>query len=101
MDEKITQYIKSNWGIKGVVEMANDLELPFNEILELALKLNLNRKTSINVSRRWTSEEDAFLIKYADKIKIPDASNLLCRSKSGVYQRIRFLGLTQMIDKKK
>ena len=94
------QYVLSNWGEKSIVEIAADLETSLTTILELALKLRLNHKKSLTKARRWTVEEDEFLKKYASKIKISDASNLLCRSKQAVYQRVRLLDLQQMIDKK-
>ncbi|WP_423800766.1 hypothetical protein [Neobacillus sp. SAB-20_R2A] len=98
MDKK--KIIKENWGFKSILELADSLNINLKELLEIAFDLGLYRKNTPNIGRRWTEEEDKFLTEHSNRLSVRDASNLLYRSHYATYQRVRVLGLEEMINKK-
>jgi len=91
--------LKQNWGKYTLEELCKDLSLRLYDLFELSYELNLHKKKTPEVGRRWTEEEDRFLKDYADKLTIHEACNLLYRSRYATYQRVKFLSLDQMIGK--
>lgn len=92
-------FIKGNWGKMPLNDIANSLSLGLLELLEIAYELNLQSIKTPELRRGWTKSEDEFLTKYADRLRIPEACNLLYRSRYATYQRVKFLNLQQMIGK--
>lgn len=99
MGVKEEDFIKGNWGKMPLNDIANSLSLELLEILEIAHELNLQSIKTPEIRRGWTISEDEFLTKYADYLTIPEACNLLYRSRYATYQRVKFLNLQQMIGK--
>ncbi|MCU5068341.1 hypothetical protein GH839_21550 [Bacillus thuringiensis] len=99
MEKKI--YIEENWGKESIVEMTDTLNISLMEFLELAFNLQLYRKSTPNIRRRWTMEEEGFLNNYAHHLSVREASNLLYRSHYATYQKIRVLGLGEIMINKK
>jgi hypothetical protein len=98
LDNKIA--LKENWGKKSILDLTGTLNIPMKELLEIAFELGLHKKDTPNIGRRWTTVEDDFLISHSNKLSVREASNLLYRSHYATYQRIRVLGLEEMINKK-
>ncbi|WP_306010522.1 hypothetical protein [Bacillus sp. MMSF_3328] len=94
------KFIMENWGEKRLDEIKNRLGISLKELLETALKLNLQNRITPHIGRRWTNEEDAFLTENSHRLSVKDASNLIYRSHYATYQRVRVLGLHEMINKK-
>lgn len=92
--------IKENWGTKSIMELAESLDISLKDLLDIALELELYKVSTPNIGRRWTAIEDEFLKEHSDQLSVRSASNLLYRSHYATYQRIRILGLEQMINKK-
>lgn len=90
-------YINKNWGKIPLIDIANNLNIDLKETLELAISLNLKHKETSNLRRTWTKDEDDFLKKHRQVLSVREASNLLYRSHHATYQRIRLLGLNEMI----
>ncbi|WP_033827203.1 hypothetical protein [Bacillus andreraoultii] len=98
MDKK--KIIEENWGKDTIFEVIESHNISLIEFLEIAFELYLYTKNTPNIGRRWTKVEEDFLIKHASQLSVRDASNLLYRSHYATYQRVRFLGLGEMINKK-
>jgi hypothetical protein len=92
--------IKEKWGKQSILELAKTLNISLSESLEIALDLRLHKKDTPNMGRTWTKEEEEFLTKYSNHLSVKEASNLLYRSHYATYQRIKKLGLEEMINKK-
>lgn len=99
MRNKEKDFIKDNWGKMPITEIANSLSIGLFELLEIAYELNLQSIKTPELRRGWTKAEDKFLTEYADRLRIPEACNLLYRSRYATYQRVKFLNLQQMIGK--
>lgn len=95
-------FIRENWGKDSILELIESQKISLKEFLEIALELQLYKRSTPNIGKRtWTKEEDNFLKKYANKLSVREASNLLYRSYYATYQRVRLLGLgDKMINKK-
>lgn len=94
------EMIFKNWGEITLLGFASMLSLKIDEVLEIAMELKLSKCETPNIRRKWTAEEEKFLIKYSNQLSVKEASNLLYRSHYATYQRIRLLGLSEMINKK-
>lgn len=92
--------IKDNWGRKSIEEIAELLNVSVYNTLVLAFELNLHRIETPNISRRWADDEQKILKDYSKELTIKEASNLLYRSYQATYQRVRYLSLTEMINKR-
>lgn len=99
MDKK--KYIKENWGSESIVEWTDTLNISLREILEISFELGLYKKTTPNIGRRWTLDEEQFLTNHAHHLSVREASNLLYRSHYATYQKIRVLGLGEIMINKK
>lgn len=99
MNIKTERFIKENWGHLSIGDICKELSLPLYQVLEMAYELNLAKTKTPDIQRRWTEDEDNFLKTYSMKIGIPEACNLLYRSRYGTYQRVKMLNLSQMIGK--
>lgn len=93
-------FVKKSWGEVPILELADTIGVVINELLEIALNLNLSTKNTPNIRRAWTKQEDEFLTNNSSHLSVREASNLLYRSHYATYQRIRMLGLNEMINKK-
>lgn len=98
LDKK--KFIKENWAKKSILELADSLNINLRELLEIAFELGLYKKDTPNFGRRWTEVEDKFLTEHSNQLSVREASNLLYRSHYATYQRVRVLGLEEMINKK-
>ena len=98
MDKK--NLIKKNWGKQTILELMDTCDISLNELLEIAFDLYLYKIKTPNIGRRWTDVEDDFLRKHSKQLSVRDASNLLYRSHYATYQRVRILGLEEMINQK-
>ncbi|WP_092504698.1 hypothetical protein [Virgibacillus subterraneus] len=96
-----SDFIEKNWGQESILELSDTLGVSINEILNIALDLKLYKIDTPNIARRWTEEEETFLIEHSYHLSVRDASNLLYRSHYATYQRIRYLNLNEMINKSK
>ncbi|MDC2863501.1 hypothetical protein [Bacillus sp. BP-3] len=92
-------FVKKNWGSLTLDEICKHLSINLYQLLEISYELNLHRKKTPDVKRRWTEEEDRFLKEYSNRINIREACNLLYRSRYATYQRIKFLNLYEMVGK--
>lgn len=81
--------------------MTDTLGMNLREFLEIALELQLHKNKTPNNGRRWTTEEEEFLTTHANKLSVREASNLLYRSHYATYQKIRLLGLGDLMINKK
>ena len=95
------KYIFKHWGVKSIDDYAEVLKLDIGALLLVAFNLNLHKKNTPNISRRWTAEEEDFLVNHASQLSIREASNLMYRSYYAMYQRIRVLGLGDIMIKKR
>lgn len=101
MDDKWkTNCIMSLWGIENLQEIAAKLNTNVYSILKIAMQCGLQGTSTPNVTRRWTVEEDKFLQENASLLNTTQAANLLYRSRHAIYQRVRYLQLEQMLNKK-
>jgi hypothetical protein len=96
---KEQEFIKKNWGKVPLENISKNVSISMYELLKTAYKMNLHKNTTPDIGRRWSADEDKFLKEYADRIRIPEACNLLYRSRYATYQRVKFLNLEQMIGK--
>lgn len=94
------EYIRKNWSTESIINLSIYTSLDIISIVEIAYENNLQNIKTENIMRNWTKEEDEFLINHSNELKIREASNLLHRSHHGVYQRVRLLGLKNMIGSK-
>ncbi|KGA99020.1 hypothetical protein AJ85_15835 [Alkalihalobacillus alcalophilus ATCC 27647 = CGMCC 1.3604] len=92
--------IKEQWGNLSIPELMELNQLSLTELLHLAFQLKLYQFETPNIGRRWTEDEEQFLIQHSKELSVREASNLLYRSHYATYQRIRFLGLDEMIRQK-
>lgn len=99
MEANEHEFIKKNWGNLSLENLSKNLSISVFELLIVAYDLNLQTKKTPDVGRRWSEDEDKFLKEYADRLRIPEACNLLYRSRYATYQRVKFLNLEQMIGK--
>jgi len=99
LSNKEQDFIIVNWGQLSLEDISKSLSLNLFDLLKLAYELKLHFKKTPEVKRRWTKWEDDFLKEHADAITIPQACNLLYRSRYATYQRVKFLSLEQMIGK--
>lgn len=97
----IKKYIVDNWGKESIHELTDSLDISLTEALEIAFELQLYKKSTPNIARRWLSEEAEFLINHAHQLSVRDASNLLYRSHYATYQKVRVLGLGEIMINKK
>jgi|SRR5699024_151894 len=97
---KVDDFILKNWGEESIINIANTLDMNIDELIKLALKLGLSDTTTPDIGRSWTEKEDSFLVDYSNILSIRQASNLLYRSHYATYQRVRLLGLNEMINKR-
>lgn len=99
MEQK--EFIKENWGIRPLPEIVEILEMSLSDVLEIVVDLELYQKETPNVGRRWTPEEERFLTDHAKQLSIREVSNVLNRSYYATYQKVRLLGLGDLMIKKK
>ncbi|WP_413375494.1 hypothetical protein [Alkalihalobacillus sp. 1P02AB] len=92
--------IKEHWGHLSITELMDLNQLSLTELLHLAFELKLYQLETPNIGRRWTEDEERFLVQYSKELSVREASNLLYRSHYATYQRIRILGLDEMIRQK-
>ena len=92
-ENKFDEIMKENWGKLSLLELSELLSLDKNDILKMAFRLNLQKIKTPEIKRRWTAEEDLFLVEHANLLTIPEACNLLYRSRYATYQRVKFLNL--------
>jgi len=96
-------YLKASWGEVRLDEMQRHLDYDLYKLLKIALELNLQyieTEHMEQVRRQWTKEEELFLRAFSKQLSIQEAANLLHRSRYATYQRVRFLGLHEMINKR-
>ncbi|RKD25771.1 hypothetical protein BEP19_02180 [Ammoniphilus oxalaticus] len=94
------RYIRQKWGTEPLIEIADALQIELAELLELAFVYELYEQETPSLRRRWDPQEEAFLQKYSDRLSIKEASHLLYRSHYATYQRVRYLGLDEMVKRK-
>jgi hypothetical protein len=94
------KFLRENWGKKPIYDLTGTLNISLRQFLEMAFDLQLYNKNTPNIGRRWTEVEDLFLTNHSNHLSVREASNLLYRSHYATYQRIRVLGLEEMINKK-
>ncbi|KMK75121.1 hypothetical protein [Alkalihalobacillus pseudalcaliphilus] len=89
-----------NWGKISIGEWMRTGSFTLSEFLQKAYDLKLYDQKTPDIGRRWTDIEDRFLEKYSNDLTVREASNLLHRSYYATYQRVRILGLNEMIKQK-
>jgi hypothetical protein len=99
-ENEIKQFLITNWAKMSLEELQSHLKIDLYNLLTLAYNLKLGKKKTPDVGRRWTQEEDKFLCDNAYRLTIPEACNLLYRSRYATYQRVKLLQLEQMINKR-
>lgn len=93
-------FLRSNWGNQPLSLMMGTLKVDLYSLLDDALRHGLQDIETSNVRRRWSNEEDKFLSDKSKILTITQAANLLHRSRYATYQRVRYLNLHEMINKK-
>lgn len=102
-DQEVREILLENWGKLPIDEIKSLAKISLYDLLTLAYELNLARIDTSHLTksvRRWTDDEDRFLQDNSHNLTIPEASNLLNRSKYAVYQRVKFLQLPEMVSKR-
>lgn len=102
---KKEEYILKNWANDDLKTMQKKTNLDIYEILEIAYKNNLHKKTTNNLvipsqKKVWTPEEDLFMKNHSLILSIDEVACLFRRSRRATFQRIKFLGITGMIQKR-
>jgi hypothetical protein len=98
--KEIDSYLIENWSKNSLVSLQEEINIDLYILLTKAYKLVLHKKETPNIARRWTDDEDKFLEDNADTLTIPEACNLLYRSRYATYQRVKYLQLEQMVSRK-
>ncbi len=101
--QEVKELLRSNWGKLSIDDIQFRTKESLYDLLTLAYELNLARIDTSHLKKsktRWSDEEDRFLKDNSHKLTIPEASNLLNRSKYAVYQRVKFLQLPEMVNKR-
>lgn len=93
-------YIQLKWGKKSILSIQKELNIDLYSLLQMALESNLQNIKTESIKRRWTEEEDRFLKEHSDQLNIFEACNLLHRSRYATYQRVKFLNLNEMVNKR-
>lgn len=75
------QYLKDNWNVKSVLEIARHLNRSVSSIK------NRSHKLGISQDKRWTQEEDSILKEFYNKISIEELMQKLNRSRSAIMVR--------------
>lgn len=99
-------FLEKNWGNIHITEIQKNIDYDLYTILDTALKLKLQNISTAHLHatdtrRKWTKEEEVFLTTYSFEIRLDQASNLLHRSRYATYQRVRVLGLHEMINNRR
>lgn len=94
-------FLIKNFLNKNILEMTKFLSISYYEYCDIVVKYDLYLKNTSNISRTWKKEEDEIIKKYSNTLNIRQISNMLWRSYYGTYQRIRFLGIEGLIQKKR
>lgn len=91
-----------DWKNLSINDFMRKYELNFDELFNLSIKENLaDHKPHIDkLPRIWTKEEEELLIKYSNTLTLTECSNILHRPRYGTYQRVKKLGLNNMIKNK-
>jgi len=100
-DEQDIQSLLKLWGSLDFISLCNKLKLNIAEIAIYAYNSNLKNEETPNIRRYWTKYEDMFLSNYAHLLTTKQASNLLYRSRKAVYERAGYLGLSDIMVRKK
>ncbi|WP_461202632.1 hypothetical protein [Anoxybacillus sp. TBDG-1] len=96
----IENFLLNSWGKKPLTDLQQEVNIDLYSLLTVAYKIGLHKISTPSIKRRWTSDEDKFLEDNASTLTIPEASNLLYRSRYATYQRVKYLQLEQMINRK-
>jgi len=96
----IENFLLENWGKKPLTDLQREANIDLYSLLTIAYKMGLHKISTPTIRRRWTADEDKFLEDNASTLTTSEASNLLYRSRYATYQRIKYLQLEQMINRK-
>lgn len=99
---ELIRFIDDNWGKISISDMQEKMNVSLYVLLSTAFNHNFYLRDSKIIERRgWTADEDRFLEEYSNRISIDEACNLFHRSRPATYQRVKLLGLNNMIKKRK
>lgn len=102
--QEVKEFLRTNWGKLSIDDIQSSTKKSLYDLLTFAYELNLAKIDTSHLKKsmtRWSDDEDRFLKDNSNRLTIPEASNLLNRSKYAVYQRVRFLQLPEMVSKRK
>lgn len=94
------KYIINNYFEKDILEMTKFLKIDFYDYCDIVVKNKLYLKSTSNITRKWEEKEDYIIKKYSNDLNIRCISNMLWRSYYATYQRVRYLGIDNLIKKR-
>jgi hypothetical protein len=102
-EKEVKELLRKNWAKLSIDDIQLLTKESLYDLLTLGYELNLARINTTHLKKtmtRWSEDEDRFLRDNSNKLTIPEASNLLNRSKYAVYQRVKLLQLPEMVSKR-
>ena len=93
------QYLKNNWEIKTVEDLAGELGRTEDSLLRKARRtgLNVHKKEEELMKRKWTQEEDEFVIGNYKKMSSDEISLHINRTASSIRKRARALKVSSEV----
>ncbi|MCJ1663066.1 hypothetical protein [Staphylococcus sp. NRL 18/288] len=94
------KFIIDNFSKLNILEMTQFLNITYYEYCDIVFEHKLYLQNTSNIPRYWKIEEDEIIQKYSSVLNIRHISNMLWRSYYATYQRVRYLGLHNLINKR-
>lgn len=95
------RFLIENFYNKDILEMVKYLNIDYYEYCDIVVRNKLYLKNTKNITRTWSTEEDDIIKIHSNDLTIRQISNMLWRSYYGTYQRIRYLGVSNLIKKRR
>lgn len=84
--DKVEELVKK-WGDPNLIALCKIYNMQFIDIATIAYERNLYNIETPNNRRKWSQDEDQFLIKFYKVLNSKQVSNLLYRSRKAVFER--------------
>lgn len=93
------RYILENWGIKSLEDIMKRLDRTEDSVMRKArrLGLSIHKKDEDLKKRRWTKEEDKYILDHYKKISLDRISLYIDRTTSSIRKRARALKISTVV----
>ncbi len=95
------QYLKENWGQASLAQIMQSLDRTEDSVMRKArrLGLNVNKSEEDKLKKRWSEEEDNFIIENYRVLTVEVISKRLGRTVPAIRKRALALGVTEEVSR--